>query len=132
MSVGSWDPSAAAALNAEDIERLVVAAGQLEEATFGLDAVEIARLAPLARHDGNIDWRSAAGTLSDSAIETLIRLFTLAEQRFPSWESGPRSPVVPLVAELKARGAYPPDLTRWIKAHTANRFLPHGSLLDRL
>lgn len=132
MSVGSWDPAAAASLNAAEIERLLIAAGQLQEDTFGLDAAEIARFAPLARHEGNVDWRSAAGTLSDDAIEALIRLFTQAEQRFPSWESGPRSPVVPLAAELKARGAYPSDLTRWIKANTSNRFLPHGSLLDRL
>ena len=42
------------------------------------------------------------------------------------------APVIPLVAELKRRGDYPNDLTAWIKANTDNRFLPYGSLMDRL
>ncbi len=132
MSVDSWDPSAPATLTPQDVARLAAAAGQLEDDDFGLSAAEIARLAALARHDGGVDWRSASASLEDDAIEALIRLFTLAEMRFSSWESGARSPVVPLVAELKARGAYRDELTRWIKANSSNRFLPHGSLLDRL
>jgi hypothetical protein len=39
---------------------------------------------------------------------------------------------VPLVALLKSRAAYPSELTRWIKTNTSNRFLPYGSLMDRL
>ena len=52
--------------------------------------------------------------------------------RLPNWEALGRSPVIPLVAELKRRGRYPRELTGWIKANTTNRFLPYGSLLDRL
>jgi hypothetical protein len=40
--------------------------------------------------------------------------------------------VIPLARLLKSRGDYPEDLTAWIRAHTGNRFLPYGSLLDRL
>ena len=61
----------------------------------------------------------------------LIRFYTLAES-LPGWEAGARSPVIPMVAELKKRGEYPADLGVWIKERTDNRFLPYGSLLDRL
>ena len=40
--------------------------------------------------------------------------------------------MIPLVRELKRRGAYPAELTAWIKANTDNRFLPYGNLMDRL
>jgi len=50
----------------------------------------------------------------------------------PGFELGARSPVIALVRLLKQRGEYPDDLTGWVKANTDNRFLPYGSLLDRL
>jgi hypothetical protein len=40
--------------------------------------------------------------------------------------------VIAIVRELRHRGSYPKELTAWIKAHTTNRFLPYGSLADRL
>lgn len=131
MSVGSWDPGSRPITSA-DVDRLLLAAGHLEVPDFGLSAEEIARFAALARHGGPVDWQAATAELLSAHIVELIRLFTLAEMRFAGWESGARSPVVPLVATLKERGEYPPTLTRWIKDHTSNRFLPHGSLLDRL
>ena len=132
MSVGDWDPGSNAQLDAAQVERLLAAAEQLDAPDFGLSADEVASLAPLARTDGAADWRGVAEGLQDAPIERLIRLLTLAEGRFPAWESGARSPVIALVAVLKARGSFDPALTRWIKANSENRFLPHGSLLDRL
>lgn len=131
MSVESWEPGSRS-IRSADVDRLVEASEHLEAQDFGLSADEIARFAALARHEGALDWEAAAGPLPSAAIEGLVRLFTLAEMRFTGWESGARSPVVPMVAILKARGDYPSTLTRWIKEHTSNRFLPHGSLLDRL
>ena len=132
MSVETFDPrSAKPEMNPERLSRLLGAAGDLDAEGFGLDPEETAELAPLVRQ-GDVDWRQIAGDLSDEQIESLIRLFTLGEGTFPAWESGPRSPVIPLAAELKRRGSYPQSLTAWIKAHTDNRFLPYGSLLDRL
>lgn len=132
MAVDSWDPAAGAEPSELDVARLCLAAESLETADFGLSAHEIARLAPFARHQGAVDWTQLAQQLEQEQIIDLIRLFTLAEAAFPAWEAGARSPVVPLVALLKSREAYPDDLTRWIKANTSNRFLPHGSLMDRL
>jgi hypothetical protein len=70
--------------------------------------------------------------LADAQLVQLTKFFTLAEMQLPGWEALARSPVIPIVAELRRRGCYPGDLTAWIKAHTTNRFLPYGSLLDRL
>lgn len=132
MSVESWDPKAAnSRLSDKEIDRFLAAADRLDEPGFGLAENEVNDLAPLARH-GSADWAAAGVALGDAKVIALIRLFTLAEAEFALWEAGAKSPVVPLAALLKKRGAYPEDLTAWIKAHTSNRFLPYGSLLDRL
>ena len=131
MSVGSFDPNARAELDDDAIAELLAAAARLEQPRFGLAEDRIGALAGLARHDGACDWAQAAARLDDAGLLALARFFTLAE-RLPGWEAGPRSPVVVLVAELKSRDAYPAELTAWIKANTSNRFLPYGSLLDRL
>ena len=70
--------------------------------------------------------------LPDADLATLARLYTIAEARDPAWEAGARSPVIPLFATLKARGGETAELAAWIRARTENRFLPHGSLQDRL
>lgn len=132
MSVEPFDPGATALrLDATVVEELLTAAGQLQATDFGLARDRIASLAVVARHDGAVDWRAAAEGLSSGQLLALLRLFTLAE-RLPGWESGARSPVIVLAAVLKQRGDYPEDLTAWIKANTDNRFLPYGSLMDRL
>jgi hypothetical protein len=132
VSVGSWDPAAGAVLDAALLERFLTAAEALEAEDFALSPDEITRLAPLARQEGAVDWRVAAAGCTSAELEALIRLFTLAEMRFVAWEAGARSPVVPLAALLKARGDYPAELTGWIRSNSSNRFIPHGSLLDRL
>ena len=73
-------------------------------------------------------WDLAGMELSDADLESLVRLFTLGEMQHGSWQAGAKSPVVPLVKELKQRGKFDPALARWIKDHTTNRFLPHGDL----
>lgn len=132
MTVDSWDPNSGSELSSLDLERFCRAAMELDTAQFGLSDHEIARLAPFSRHQGNIDWSQLAAELDSEVVVGLIRLFTLGEGVFPAWEAGARSPVVPLVGLLKSRNAYPRELTKWIKANTSNRFLPHGSLMDRL
>lgn len=131
MSVQSFDPSDdRLELTGGVLDELLRASVCLDQPMFGLDRLAVARLAPAVRQ-GRADWVAAARNLKDSELEGLVRLFTLGE-KLPGWESGAKSPVVPLAAELKARGAYPKDLTGWIRANSDNRYLPHGSLLDRL
>jgi hypothetical protein len=132
LGVESFDPGAnALPLTREVVGELLEAAERLEADHFGLTESRVAELAAVARNDERADWATMASSLDTSDIVALIRLFTLAE-RLPGWEAGPRSPVIALAAELKGRDAYPADLTRWIKSHSDNRFLPYGSLMDRL
>ncbi len=138
MTVEQWNPgSAGASLQPAQLRRLLEAARCLEQPRFGLDAGTAGELAAVARHAREpsrqgIDWRRAAESLDDDDVVALIRLFTRAETTLSGWEAGDVSPVIPLVALLKARGSYPPQLTAWIKANSDNRFLPYGNLMDRL
>ena len=128
MSVESFDPGAQETeLDDATVAALVGLAPAGDEVDLSTDDVE--RYAYAAKHDG---WEARAAQLGDDEIKALIRLFTLGEERYPSWSAGAKSPVVPFVRELKQRGSYEVEWTRWIKAHTTNKFLPHGSLLDRL
>ena len=132
MSVGSFDPTAAApAIDAEMLATLLGAASLLDADDFGLDQVTVKRLAGSVRQDPQA-WQSAGEKLADEQLVALVRFFTLAEGRLSGWDLGAKSPVIPLVRLLKKRGGYPADLTGWIKSNTDNRFLPHGSLMDRL
>ena len=146
MSVESFDPSATGvALDQAAISRLLEAGSGLtgselnaDAATgdglgdgLGLSTLEQSSMANLMTAPA-ADWQAAVESLSDTEIETLVRFLTLAEEAITGWQAGDKSPVIPLVKVLKARGNYDRSLTRWIKSNTNNRFLPHGSLMDRL
>ena len=103
----------------------------LEDANFGLDDAELELLAPLMSLDAD-QWTAAAREQDAVELVAWIRFFTLAETRLPGFEAGAKSPVIPLARCLRERREYPADLTSWIRAHSDNRYLPHGSLLDRL
>jgi hypothetical protein len=132
LSVEPFDPSALALkLDQVVLAELLQAAADSDADDFGLSRERISALAAIARHDAKTDWQAAGSKLTSAQILALVKFFTLAE-RLPGWEAGARSPVIPLAAALKQRGDYPDDLTAWIKSHTDNRFLPYGSLMDRL
>ena len=131
MAVDTFDPAALGNPMDEAAWRdLCAVAADFAGEQLNLSELEVARFALLANHP---DWAQQAQEVeADTTLENLIRIFTLGEMQFPSWAAGDKSPVIALVKELKRRGAYDPALTRWIKAHTSNKFLPHGSLMDRL
>ncbi|MGI9328029.1 MAG: hypothetical protein ACR2PZ_22605 [Pseudomonadales bacterium] len=132
MSVDTFDPSALPqSLTEADLAVLLRAAEDLEATQFGLSDHEVARLGRLVRQDG-ADWQLASKDLSNVDLIALIRLLVLAEGQLSGWESGAKSPVIVLAGRLKDAKAYPAELTAWIKANSENRFLPYGSLLDRL
>lgn len=118
-------------LSARHLECVRRAATHLEDAGFGLDEAELELLAPVMSLDAD-QWDAAARDEDPLELVAWVRFFTLAEARLPGFEAGAKSPVIPLARALRRRGAYPADLTAWIRAHSDNRFLPHGSLLDRL
>ncbi len=73
-------------------------------------------------------WRLIA-PLEVSQIVSLIRFFTLVERDVSGWDAGKASPVIPMVKLLKSRREFTPELRKWIKANTDNRYLPYGSAL---
>jgi len=130
MAVETFDPGAMGnAMDEAALRDLCAYAAGFEGETVVLSELEVARFAPLAAHQ---DWAQRVLRCSDDELLGLLRVFTLGEMQYASWAAGDKSPVVPIVKALKARGAYQPELTRWIKSHTTNKYLPHGSLMDRL
>jgi len=130
--IGTWEPDTGQiALDRALFERLLGCASQLEEPTLGLTPDEVNRYATLMRRP-RAEWSDAARLLDDEALVALARFLTVAEERLPNWEAGAQSPVIALAAELRRRGRWPKPLTAWIKSHSRNRFLPWGSLADRL
>jgi hypothetical protein len=130
MSVDTFDPRALGKrMDETAVQDLCAIAAALKSDELTLSELEIARFAPLASHS---EWAERAQALPDTTLVALIRLFTLGEMQYPSWNAGDKSPVVAMVKILKARNSYQIELTRWIKAHTTNKYLPHGNLMDRL
>jgi len=129
-SVGVWQPEEVP-LDAGVLVRLSGACDFIDEPTLGLSPDEIAKWAGLMKVSAQI-WAPLLAAESDARLVRLVKFFTVAEMRLPGWEAGARSPVIRIVAELKRRKTYPKDLTAWIKANSTNRFLPYGSLAERL
>ena len=136
MSVNSFDPQqfdpsqTSIDLGNALVEQAISAAnGQDDGAQLRLTADEVTALAPAVTHVG---WSAVAQDLSTEDLVALIRLFTLGEGQFSSWQAGAKSAVIKLARVMKARKEMTPELTAWIKANTDNRFLPHGDLMDRL
>lgn len=130
MSVNTYDPNAAAQpIDGELVRELCLLGINLDSGELDLTDADAGRFSVLAAHP---DWSAQVEALSDAEVAALIRVFTLGEMKYSSWTAGEKSPVVSLVKVLKKRGSYEAEFTRWIKSHTTNKFLPHGSLLDRL
>jgi len=78
------------------------------------------------------EWTEFATDIEDAELIHWIKLLSLVPEQHSGFDRGANSPVIPLVRVLRQRGGYPTYLTPWIKRHSKNRFLPHGSLADRL
>ena len=130
VDVGVWQPDDVP-LNSVTLVRLSEAADSLEKPDLGLTADERAGWGSLMKLPADV-WLPLLAAEPDERLVRIAKSLTVAEMRLPGWEAGARSPVITIVRELKRRGSYPKDLTAWIKAHTTNRFLPYGSLADRL
>ena len=129
MTVDSFDPKAmsGAVTDAQVVQWLTVAErcgvdGDADAVT--IERVDHGLVASLLLPG----WDTACAELDNTALINLVRLFTLGEMQYASWQAGAKSPVVPLVKLLKQRGVFDVELGRWIKANTTNRFLPHGDL----
>jgi hypothetical protein len=131
MSVDVWEPSGKESRLVERglLDRLVAFASGLAEVVTaeGLADAEIDSETSLMGLESNA-W-AAAEQLSTDEIAHLIRFFTLVEGQVAGWDAGKKSPVIPLVKILKDRGEFQPELRKWVKGNTDNRYLPYGSAL---
>ena len=125
--VDTYDPSdETGILDAAEVRALLSV--WVDEAPH-LKELDQARYAHLVRHPG---WHEGAAIFAETELNDLIRVFTLGEQQCRGWSAGDKSAVIPIVAELKRQGVYTKETTQWIKTHSDNKFLPHGSLAARL
>lgn len=126
--VGVWEPKSSVRLDSGKLRNFVSLMADAGDSVAGLlTEEEIAGEAGLMKLDEGA-WE-VANNLTDEEIVALVRFFTLAEMQFTGWDGGKQSPVIYLVRILKERGTFTPDLRKWIKAHTDNRYLPYGSAL---
>ncbi|MBT7334294.1 MAG: hypothetical protein HN856_07985 [Gammaproteobacteria bacterium] len=130
MSVGTFDPNALTDTLDEDAlnDLRHEACGFLAD-ELTLTDQQVIDFTPFAVQKF---WVSRVQDLSTDELKGLIRIFTLGEMCYPGWQAGDQSPVILFVKTLKSRQAYDSLVTRWIKSHSTNKFLPHGNLLDRL
>ena len=128
--VGSWEPDEPAL---SDVHRKIldVAIKALGQPQLGLSADQQNSIRQAVRAAAE-SWRDFAQEQPSAEITNWIRALTRAEMMLSGFELGARSPVIALIRLLKQRDEYPDDLTEWVKENTDNRFLPYGSLLDRL
>jgi hypothetical protein len=129
MTIGTWEPAKSSSLTVERLQELLAQVSGLEENTLtaSLNDDFIRSNSQLMKLDA-ISWQ-VAEQLAEDDLVALVRFFTLAEMQLSGWEAGNRSPVIPLVKILKQRDQFSPELRKWIKASTDNRYLPYGSAL---
>ncbi|MFP6806268.1 MAG: hypothetical protein VB957_03655 [Pseudomonadales bacterium] len=129
MSVGVWEPSKSSSFSLELVRGLL---GDISN--IDLEAIADAMGEDFINSNSKLmtlTWErwKVVDVLSDADMETLIRFFTLAEMQLQGWKGGNQNPVIYLVRILKSRDAFTPELRKWIKKNTDNRYLPYGSAL---
>lgn len=135
MSLGTWDPDANEAASHINIDQ-----NQLDTFINWSDSNQLGRLEQLIPNDRSQvlaglmqlqtqDWVASCQGRSAEELLALIRFFCIAEN-LPGWESGEKSPVIPLAKLLRKRGhKLDRELLVWIRSVNSNRFLPYGPLV---
>ncbi len=125
--VGAWEPPA----KLGDQHARVLDATATTGDRLDLTASAEARVREIATAGAEACSAFFAARSSDRLVSWL-RVLTLAEVSVAGCDVGAKSPVIVLARLLRERGHYPAHLTAWIRSVSSNRFLPYGSLMDRL
>lgn len=127
--VGTWRPSPERLgdAHAQALERAAAIAGD----TFEVSEPDANLLRELMAADVD-HWRELVDSASSDTLVKWLRATVLAEARLTGCERGAKSPAILIARTLRDRNAYPNEITAWIRSVSDNRFLPYGSLLDRL
>ena len=120
--VGAWEP--AAPLGEDHAKALDAAAQDLAAA----DGVSLRQVVGA----GAEEWARLFDGRDSERLIGWLRALVLAEESVPGCDAGAKSPAIYIARRLRERGDYPAELTAWIKSVSRNRFLPYGSLMDRL
>ncbi|WP_394169658.1 hypothetical protein [Saccharospirillum alexandrii] len=131
MSLGTWTPDNTAP-QPPTRDTLIQAAtlGQADADFFPAQAPDALNELHEWMKQPQSQWQPELEPLETETLIALVRFFTLAEQHWAGWEAGDKNPAIWICKTLKPRGAFPDvELTRWVKAHTDNRFLPYGNPL---
>ncbi len=127
--VATWQPSPQQ-LGTAHVQALERAA-EAEDDALDLGEQDTVLLRELMA--ANLDqWQALVDATESATLAKWLRVVVLAEMRLPGCERGAKSPAILMARTLRARNAYPRELTPWIRSVSDNRFLPYGSLLDRL
>jgi len=129
-NIGQWNPNASTLASVHG-QLLSKGARKLESPNLGLSQDELANLRPVIRQSGET-WESFIIEQPSQILVDWIKVLTILEKDVSGFELGDKSPVITLYRILKHREELPEDLLSWIKAHSNNRFLPYGSLLNRM
>ena len=129
MAVGVWEPGKSTIVSTEQLQKLLskVSKTDLSRLSSTLDKEFM---------EGNVwmmklkesAWQVADAVALEDLVD-LIRFFTLAEMQLPGWEGGKQNPVIYLVKILKSRDEFSPELRKWIRTNSDNRYLPYGAAL---
>jgi len=130
MTVTQWNPRGSSELlDKAFLQRMV--STDLDENSLGLDAGEVKSFAPIMHIKADV-WLEVCSDLEAQDLVAICKWLTLAEVRLDGWLAGDQSPVIIIARLLRQKDEYPKALTAWIREHSSNRFLPYGSLMDRL
>ena len=127
--VGAWEP--ATALGDAHAKALDHACAHGADRVLDIDAAGAKRLREIV-NASSAEHARLFGTACSARLVGWARVLTLADESISGCDAGAKSPVIAIARLLRARGDYPDDLTAWIKSVSRNRFLPYGSLMDRL
>ena len=127
MAIDVWEPQKPLSIDETLLQELAGVYRRGETLAEQLDEPWVKDKMQLMHQEA--DAFRTAKNLSDDVLADLIRFFTLAEMQLPGWEAGKKNPVIYLVRILKDRDGFDPELRKWIKTNTDNRYLPYGSAL---
>ncbi|MCX2983174.1 hypothetical protein EYC98_20120 [Halieaceae bacterium IMCC14734] len=134
MSLGTWDPNAAATVATLEIKPELLPRyasfsqqNQLPQLAEMFDETALSELRPLLKVEP-VAWAETLAAFDNDLLLHLIRFFTVAEA-LPDCEAGATSPVIPMAKLLRQRGErLDKTLLQWIRENSINRFLPYGPL----
>ena len=128
MAIGVWEPKKENSIDAEKLKEILsfVASSDLIDLKAVLPQSIVQSDSFLMKKE-EADW-ACLSEFSDTDLILLVKFFTLVEMQIGGWEGEKTSPVIYIVKVLKKRSAFEPELRKWIKASTDNRYLPNGAI----